>query len=62
MKESVIQGEPPSRCKKKARVYQKDSESLLCLPAGEGQGQNSPIFPSAAGGAGDGDTEKPSEM
>lgn len=50
MKESVIQGEPPSHCKKKARVEQKDSESLHRLPAGEGQGQNSPEFPSAAGG------------
>ena len=55
-------GGAPSHCKKKARVEQKDSESLLRLPAGEGQGQNSPEFPSAAGGSGDGDTEKPSEM
>lgn len=62
MKESVIQEEPPSHCKKKARVEQKDSESLHRLPAGEGQGQNSPEFPSAAGGAGDGGTGKPSEM
>lgn len=37
MKESVIQGEPPSHCKKKARVEQKDSESLHRLPAGEGR-------------------------
>ena len=43
-------------------MEQKDSESLLRPPAGEGQGQNSPEFPSAAGGSGDGDTEKPSEM
>jgi len=62
MKESVIQGEPPRTVRRRLWWSRRILKAFSVCRQGRGQGQNSPEFPSAAGGSGDGGTEKPSEM